>query len=65
MQHLGTNIDSPGPCWGKEEQTAFMHVPLIIGTVMSHNYEIPTSMDNLVSCAQAYANGSMSSASSG
>ena len=65
MQHLGTNIGSPGPCWGKEEKNAFVHVPLIIGTVMSHSFEIPTSMDNLVSCAQAYGNGSMSSSPSG
>ena len=41
------------------------HVPLIIRTVMSHNFEIPTSVDKPVSCAQADGNGSMSSAPSG
>ena len=65
MQHLGTDIGSPGPCWGEEEQTASVHVPLMIGTVMSHNSGIPASVDNSVSCAQVDGNGSMSSALSG
>ena len=65
MQHPGTDIGSPSPCWGKEEQTASAYVLLMIGTVMSHNSEIPASLDNLVSCAQADDNGSMSSAQSG
>ena len=64
MQHPGTDIDSPSPCWGKEEQTVFAHVPLMIGTMMSHNFEIPASVDNPVSYAQADGNGSMSSAPS-
>ena len=41
------------------------HVPLMIGTVMSHNSEIPASVDNLISCAEADGNGSMSSTLSG
>ena len=65
MQHPGTDIGFPGPCWGKEKQTASAHVPLMIGTVMSHNSEIPASVENLVSCAQADDNGSMSFAPSG
>ena len=65
MQHLGTDIGSPDPFWGKEEQTTSAHVPPMIGTVMSHNSGIPTSVDNPVSCAQADGNGSMSSAPSG
>ena len=42
-----------------------MHVPLMIGTEVSHRLGIPTSMDNPVSCAQANGNGSMSSALTG
>ena len=41
------------------------HVPLMIGAVMSHNFGIPASLDNPVSCAQADGNGSISSVSSG
>ena len=62
MQHPGADIGSLGPCWGKEEQTAFAHVPLMIGTVMSHNSKVPASMDNPVSYSQADDNGNMSSA---
>ena len=65
MYHPGTGIGSFGPCWGKEEQTASTHVPSMIGTMISHNSGIPTSVDNPVSYAQADGNGSMSSASSG
>ena len=65
MQHPRIDIGSLGPCWGKEEQTAFSHVPLMIGTVMSHNSEIHASVDNPVSFAQEDDNGNMSSAPSG
>ena len=46
MSHPGTDIGSPGPCWGKEEQTASTHVPLMIGTEVFHNFGIPTSVGN-------------------
>ena len=36
--------------------------PLMIRTALSHNSGIPASVDNLVSCAQADDNDSMSSA---
>ena len=65
MQHPGTDIGSPSLCWGKEEQNASAHIPLMIGTMMSHNSGIPASVDNPVSYAQADGNGSMSSAPSG
>ena len=64
MQHPGTDIGFPSPCSGKEEQTASAHVPLMIGTLMSHNFGISASVDNPVSYAQADGNGSMSSAPS-
>ena len=32
MQHPGTDTGSPGPWWGRDEQTSSMHVPLTIGT---------------------------------
>ena len=65
MQHPGTDIGSLGPCWGKEEQTASTHVPLMIETLMSHNSKILAFVDNSVSCAQADGNGNMSFAPSG
>ena len=40
----------------------FLHIPLMIGTVMSHNSEILAFVENPVSCAQADGNGNMSSA---
>ena len=40
-----------------------VHVPLMIGTEVSHNPRIPAFVDNLVACAQANGNGSMSLAS--
>ena len=36
-------------------------VSLMIGTALSYNYGIPAFVDNLVSCAQADDNDSMSS----
>ena len=46
MQRFETDIGSPGPWWGKEEQTEFVNVPLMIGTEVSHNSRIPTSEGN-------------------
>ena len=43
MQHLGINTAFPGPWWGREEQTTSVHVPLMTGTVVSHNSGIPAS----------------------
>ena len=60
MQHPGTDTGSPGPCWVKEKQTVFVHVPLMIGTEVSHNFRIPASMGNPVSSVQAGGNGNMS-----
>ena len=60
-----TDIGSPGPCWGKERQIVSVHVPLMIGTEVSHNPGILASVSNLVSCVQASGSDSKSSASSG
>ena len=62
MQHPGTDTGSPGPCWGKEEQTASVHAPLMIGIVVSHNSRIPTSKGNPVSSVQAGGTGNTLSA---
>ena len=61
MKHPGTNTVFPGPWWGREEQTASVHVPLMFGTGVSHNPGKPVSEDNPVSCVQAGDNGNMSS----
>ena len=62
MQHPEISTGSPGPCWGREEQTESVLVPLMIGTMVSHSSGIRASEDNLVSCVQASGNGNMSSA---
>ena len=48
MQHPETDNVSPGPSWGKEEQTASVHVSLTIKTMVSHNSRVPTSEGNAV-----------------
>ena len=53
MQYLGTNTAFLSPWQGREEQTAFMHVLLMIGTMVSHNSGILASKGNLVSSIQA------------
>ena len=45
MQCPGTNTSSPDPWWGREEQTESVHVPLMIGTGVSHNSGIPAAED--------------------
>ena len=62
MQHPRTDIGSPGPCWGKEEQTAFEQVPPTNRVMVSHNFGIPASEGNPASYVQADGSGSMSSA---
>ena len=42
-----------------------VQVPLMTGTKVSYNFEIPASVGNLVSYVQADCNGTMSSALSG
>ena len=41
------------------------HVPLMIGTRVSHSPGIPAFEDNIVSCVQAGGNGNMSFALTG
>ena len=60
VKHLGTDIVFLSPWWGREEQTAFVHVPLMTGTGVSHSLGIPVSKDNPVSCVKASGNGNMS-----
>ena len=62
MQHPRTDIVSPGLCWGKEEQTAFAHVLLMIGTALSQNPGILASEGNPASYVQADGRNNMSSA---
>ena len=62
VQHTETDTGSPGTCWGKEEQTASVNVPLMTETVVSRNSGIPASEGNPVSCVQASDNGNTSSA---
>ena len=65
MQHPETDTGSPGPYWDKENATVFVHVPLMIGTTVSHNLGIPAFEGNSVSCVHADGNRNMSSALSG
>ena len=47
VPHLGIDTSSPGAHdGGKEEQIASVHVPLMIRTEVSHNYEIPAFVGN-------------------
>ena len=48
MQHPGTDTVFLGPWWDREEQTTSVHVPLMTGTVVSHNSGILASEGNLV-----------------
>ena len=48
MQRPETDTGSPGPWWGKEEQTEFVTIPLMTGTGVSHNSGILVSEVNLV-----------------
>ena len=51
MQH--PRIDTvPGPWRGREEQTTFVHAPLMIGTVVSHNSGILAFEGNPISSVQ-------------
>ena len=65
MQHPRTDICSPGPCWGKEEQTVSAHVPLMTGVVVSHNSGIPVSEGNPASYVQVDGSNNMSSIRAG
>ena len=65
MQRPVTDTVSLGSWWGKEEQTAFVYVPLMIGTEVSHNSRILVFEDNLALGVQADGNGNMSPALSG
>ena len=60
MQHSGTDIISLGLCWGKEEQIASAHVPLMIGIALSQNSGILAFEGNLASYVQADGKNNMS-----
>ena len=62
MQHPRTDTDSSGPRRGEKEHTAFVHVPLMVGTEVFHGPEIPTSEGNPVSHVQAHGNDNLLSA---
>ena len=61
VSHPDTDTCSPGPCWGKEENTESAHVPLMIGTVVSLDPETPVSENSSTSCVLADGSGNMSS----
>ena len=65
MQHPETGTCFPGPYWGKEEHTVFVHIPLMTRTTVSHNSGIPASKGNPASCVQADDSSNMSSILSG
>ena len=56
MQHPRTGTSSPGPRWGREEQTESVNVLLMTCTRVSHNFGILASEGNPVSCVQAGGN---------
>ena len=65
MQCLGTDIGSPSPWWGKEEQTESVNDPLMTRTGVSHNSGILAFEGNPVSCVMAGGNRNMSFALAG
>ena len=65
VQHPGTDIGSSGLYWGEKEQTLFMHVPLMTGTVLTQNPRILASEGNPASYVQADGNNNMSSVLTG
>ena len=65
MQHPRTNAGSSSPCWGKEEQIASVHAPLMTGTMVSHNFGILASKGNPVSSVQVGGTGNTLSALAG
>ena len=50
MQHPGTDTGSSSLHWGKKEHTAFVHVPLMTRTKVSHSPGILASMGNRLTC---------------
>ena len=65
MQRPTTNTISPGPLCDKEEQIAFVYIPLMTKTEVSHNSGIPASEDNPASSVQADGSGNKSPAQAG
>ena len=61
MPHSETDTGSSSPCWGKNEHTTSVHVPLMTRTEVSCSPGILASTKNLVSYVQANGNGNMSS----
>ena len=59
MQLPRTDTGSLGPWWGKEEQTKSVNILLMTGTGVSHNFGIPASEGNPISCVQTSGNGNM------
>ena len=62
MQHPGTNTVFLSQWWGREEQTTFVHAPLMTGIMVSYNSGIPASKGNPVSSVQASGTGNTLSA---
>ena len=62
MQCPGTDTVFLGPWLGREEQIASVHVPLMTGTVVSHNSGILASKGNPFSSVQVGGTGNIHSA---
>ena len=65
MYHPGNDTVFLGPWRGKEEQTAFVHAPLMTGTMVSYNSGIPASKGNPFSSDQVGGTGNILSALAG
>ena len=48
MSHPEVDTGSSSPCWGEKEQTMSKCASLTIGTMASHNSEVPASVGNFV-----------------
>ena len=65
MQHPVTDTAFPGPWQGREKQNASVHVPLMIGTMVSHSSGILAFEGNLVSSVQVDGTGNTLSSLTG
>ena len=65
MQYPGTDTGSSNPHWGEQEQTMFVHVPLMTGTMPSQSPGILAYEGNPSSYIQVDGSNSMSSVLTG
>ena len=65
VPHSKADTSSSGPCWGKKEHTASVHVLLMTKTEVSRSPVITASASNLVLYVRVDGNGNMSSVLTG